>query len=156
MHCHINYEIRRLVSKTPRRDGPGFFYIFVKNSIIMITARHFKESEFKACTPSCSMQDMNQGTITRLDMVRDLAGIPLVLNSAYRSKEWEKKQGRTGKSAHCEGRAADIRCNSSQNRWKIVKAAIQAGFTRIGIGKTYIHLDDSYTHESEVIWHYYK
>lgn len=122
----------------------------------MVTARHFKESEFKACTPSCSMQDMNQGTITRLDMVRDLAGIPLVLNSAYRSKEWEKKQGRTGTSAHCEGRAADIRCNSSRNRWKIVKAAIQAGFTRIGIGKTYIHLDDSYTHESEVIWHYYK
>lgn len=122
----------------------------------MITARHFKESEFRRCVPACSLQDMNQWTMDRLDAVRAMAGIPLVLNSAFRSKEWEKKQGRTGTSAHCEGRAVDIRCNTSRNRWLIVRAAIQAGFTRIGIGKTYIHLDDSLTHEDCVIWHYYK
>lgn len=122
----------------------------------MITAKYFSEAEFAKCAPSCSLQDMEQGTMDRLDEVRRLAGIPLVLNSAYRSVEHEKKQGRAGTSAHTLGRAVDIRCNDSANRYKIVKAALEAGFTRIGIGKTYIHLDDSTTHPQGVIWHYYK
>ena len=121
----------------------------------MITARHFTESEFRACSPSCSLQNMKQGTMNRLDKAREIAGIPFVLNSAYRSVAWEKSKGRTGTSAHTLGRAVDIRCNTSQNRMKIVRAALQAGFNRIGIGKTYVHLDDDLSLPQEVIWHYY-
>ena len=121
----------------------------------MITAKYFKESEFQRYSPSCSLQDMEQGTMDRLDKVRELAGIPLVLNSAYRSVEHEKRQGRAGTSSHTLGRAVDIRCNDSANRYKIVKAAIEAGFTRIGIGKSYVHLDDSPKHAQGVMWHYY-
>lgn len=121
----------------------------------MKTAEYFNEKEFRACSPSCSMQDMNQGTLARLDMARAKAGIPFVLNSAYRSPEWERGKGRTGTGAHTTGHAVDIRCNSDANRMKIVQALLWAGFTRIGIGKNYIHADDDTTKSQNVIWTYY-
>lgn len=121
----------------------------------MITAKHFNESEFKACTPKCSLQNMNQGTMNKLDRARELAGIPFVLNSAYRSVSYERSKGRTGTSAHTTGHAVDIRCNTSANRMKIVQACLQVGFRRIGISKTYVHVDDDFNHAQDVMWHYY-
>lgn len=119
-------------------------------------ARYFTAAEFKRCTPSCSITQMDAAFLQRLDEVRERAGIPLVLYSAYRSPAYEMRHGRKGTSAHCEGCAVDIRCNSSQNRYKIVKAAIECGIRRIGIGKNYIHLDTSDSHAQGVIWHYYE
>lgn len=121
----------------------------------MITAKHFVEKEFRACVPACSLQNMRQGTIDRLDRARELAGIPFVLNSAYRSVAYEKKKGRAGTSSHTKGAAVDIRCNSDANRMKVVRALLEAGFTRIGIGKTYVHADDDESKTQNVIWHYY-
>lgn len=121
----------------------------------MITSKYFKEKEFKACSPACSLQDMSQGTMDRLDEARERAGIPFVLNSAYRSPAWEKKKGRTGTGAHTTGHAVDIRCNTDSNRMKIVLALLMVGFRRIGIGKTYIHADDDPNKTPNVMWHYY-
>lgn len=121
----------------------------------MITAKHFREYEFRACIPSCSLQDMAQHTMDRLDAARELAGIPFVLNSAYRSRQWETAHGRTGTGAHTTGTAVDIRCNTNENRMKIVRACLEAGFVRIGIGKTYVHVDDDETKTQNIIWHYY-
>ena len=118
-------------------------------------SKYFQESEFTRCTPSCRMEQMDPAFLTLLDRVREAAGIPLVLNSAYRSPAYEKKKGRTGTSSHCEGKAVDIRCNASTNRYKILKAAMECGIRRIGVGKTYIHLDSSETHAQDVIWDYY-
>lgn len=121
----------------------------------MITAKYFNEGEFKACSPSCSLQDMQQHTMDKLDAARELAGIPFVINSAYRSAAWDKSKGRTGTGAHTKGCAVDIRCNTSESRMKIVKACLAVGFTRVGIGKTYVHVDDDATKPQNVIWHYY-
>lgn len=120
-----------------------------------VTAKYFKESEFVCCTPSCSLQDMKQSTMDKLDKARELAGIPFVLNSAYRSKEYEISKGRAGTSSHTLGYAVDIRCNTSENRFKIVTALREVGFNRIGIAKTYIHVDNSPHHKPNVIWDYY-
>ena len=121
----------------------------------MIKAKYFKESEFRQCVPACSLQDMNQGLMYMLDNARERAGIPFVLNSAYRSEAWEKKQGRNGTSSHTKGLAVDIRCNTNANRMKIVRALMETGFTRIGIGKTYIHADYDPDKSQNVMWHYY-
>lgn len=99
---------------------------------------------------------MDSGFLGVLDEVRERAGIPLVLNSAYRSREYEKSKGRTGTSAHCEGKAVDIRCNTSANRYRIVRAALECGIKRIGIGATFVHLDTSETHAQDVMWDYYE
>lgn len=98
---------------------------------------------------------MNQGTINRLDRARAIAGIPFVLNSAYRSPSWERSKGRTGTGAHTTGHAVDIRCNTSTNRMKIIRACLEVGFRRFGIGKTYVHVDDDLRQAQDVIWHYY-
>lgn len=119
-------------------------------------SKYFSPAEFRKCTPSCTIDQMDADFLSRLDRVREAAGIPLVLNSAYRSKSYERKKGRSGTSSHCEGKAVDIRCNTYANRYKIILAALAEGITRIGIAKTYIHLDTADdTHTPRVIWDYY-
>jgi uncharacterized protein YcbK (DUF882 family) len=118
-------------------------------------AKYFSPKEFKACTPPCDISQMDAGFLALLDGVREKAGIPLVLNSAFRSSEWELEQKRSGNSAHTRGLAVDIRCNTSQNRYRILAAAIECGVPRIGVGKTYIHLDNDPTLPQGIIWHYY-
>ncbi len=120
----------------------------------MITAKYFKEIEFQRCSPPCSLQDMKQEFMDILDKVRETAGIPLIINSAHRSTQHEKKQGRTGASTHTLGCAADIKAADSRTRFLIVDAAIKLGVTRIGIAKTYIHIDTSEKHDKQVIWLY--
>lgn len=122
----------------------------------MITSKYFKEAEFKRCTPSCSLQNMDQAFMQTLDALRAQAGIPLVLNCAYRSRAWDLSKGRNGNSAHTRGKAADIRCNASDTRMKIVKAALALGIKRIGIGKNFVHVDTDTSLPQNVIWHYYE
>lgn len=118
-------------------------------------SKYFAPSEFKRCVPSCTIDQMDPEFLEILDRVREGAGIPLVLNCAYRSKAHEKAKGRTGNSAHTRGLAVDIRCNTNSNRMKIVRAALDAGISRIGIGKNFIHIDNDPSLTQDIIWHYY-
>ena len=51
----------------------------------------------------------------------------------------------------------DIRYNTSATCYKIVKAAYECGVTRIGIGKSFVHIDmgERVGLPSNVLWHYY-
>lgn len=104
--------------------------------------------------PACSLSDMDEEFMTMLDAARDIAGIPFIVNSAYRSKDYEKKKGRSGASMHCEGRAVDIKCYTNADRYRIVTACFMAGFRRIGIGSNFIHVDNGYPDASPLIWLY--
>lgn len=117
-------------------------------------AKYFTDGEFRKCIPSCSIDDMDSDFLDILDNIREDAGIPLKVNCAYRSVEWDKAKGRSGNSAHCSGVAVDVRCTNSANRHKIVKAAMDNGINRIGIADTFIHLDNSKTLPQGVIWLY--
>lgn len=66
-----------------------------------------------------------------------------------------KSKGRNGRSSHCKGIAVDIGVSNHQQRLYIVAALISVGFRRIGVGKTFIHVDDD---ESKVpsMWLYDK
>lgn len=59
----------------------------------------------------------------------------------YRSKDYDLKKGRSGKSAHCSGLAMDIHVSSKQGRLDVVQYLLAAGVKRIGIAPTYIHFD---------------
>ena len=120
----------------------------------MITAKYFKEAEFKRCIPACSLQDMDQKLMDTLDALRAMAEMPLVINSAYRSKEWELKQNRSGNSAHTRGLAVDIRCNDSTRRQKIYDCARALKICRIGIHGSYIHVDIDKSLTQNVTWTY--
>lgn len=120
----------------------------------MKTSKYFTEAEFQRCNPPCSIEDMDQDFLDWLDAVREEAGIPFVLTSAYRSPAYEKSKGRTGNGAHPYKVAVDVRCNTSANRFKIIRAAIKLDASRIGVGHTFIHLDTSHIHTQNVIWDY--
>lgn len=119
-------------------------------------SKHFKEIEFQRCVPPCSERDMNPAFLSRLDEVRETAGIPLVLSCAYRSADWDKSKGRSGNSAHTRGLAVDIVCRSSATRYKIVTACIKCGINRIGIGKTFVHIDTDTSLPQGVMFDYYE
>lgn len=119
-------------------------------------SKYFNASEFRKCSPACDISQMPPAFLALLDRVREAAGIPLVLNCAYRSVAYEKKKGRSGNSAHTRGLAVDIRCNTSANRYKIIRAALECGINRIGVGKTFVHLDSDTSLVQGVIWDYYE
>lgn len=102
----------------------------------------FPDVEFNRCTPSCEKSSMKDSFLKKLNSCRYQAGVPFILNSAYRSEKWDKDHGRSGTGYHTKGRAVDIRCVDNQSRAKIITAAICCGLNGIGIAKTYIHLDD--------------
>lgn len=103
--------------------------------------RYFSENEFKNLTPSCSLSDMDEDFMSRLDNARHLSGFPFVLTSAYRSVDYEHSKGRSGASYHCKGCAVDISCRDSSKRFVIVQNLMRSGFKGIGIAKTFIHVD---------------
>ena len=89
-----------------------------------------------------------------LDDARLFAGIPFIINSAYRCVDYEKKKGRSGNSMHTKGKAVDIRCRTNAERFCIVNALIAVGFRRIGIGTNFIHVDSGYPSAEPIIWIY--
>lgn len=116
---------------------------------------HFSEVEFNSI--GCSKSDIYPASLARLELLRTLVGKPLRLTSAYRSPATEIAAGRSGRSAHTLGRAFDIACTSDSLRYLIVSAALSVGFNRIGIGRTFVHVDDETTSHNDCrIWTYYK
>lgn len=92
----------------------------------------------------------------KLNEARDIAGIPFILTSAFRCEKHNQDVGGTSESAHLEGLAVDIKCTDAWSRFKILSALFEVGFCRIGIGKTFIHVDDDLTKPQGVVWDYYR
>ena len=118
------------------------------------TSVHFTNTDFANCVPPCSINDMNQTTLNKLDAVASFLGRKPVLTSAFRSPAHDIAEGRSGTGAHTAGRAIDIACTTSKDRMKVVEAGLKAGFRRIGIESSFVHLDDSPTRAQNVIWLY--
>ena len=99
---------------------------------------------------------MDADFLQMLDRARHLSGLAFIINSGYRNKEHNKKVGGKANSAHLAGCAADIHCVDPRARCYIIGALFEVGFNRIGIAKTFIHVDNSYdaSHDEDVIWLY--
>lgn len=107
-------------------------------------SRYFKEIE----------ENMNADFLNKLDEAREIANIPFIINSAYRSPEHNAKIGGKPNSSHIKGLAVDIKCTDSRTRFIVLNALINAGFNRIGIADTFIHVDLDLDKSSKVIWTY--
>lgn len=116
----------------------------------------FPHKEFTQCNPPCNKGDMNEEFMAKLNKARSISGVPYVLTSAYRTVSHEYRQGRDGTSSHTKGLAVDIATLDSRTRILTLKGLIDAGFTRIGLGKDFIHVDDDDEKSQNVLWHYYK
>jgi len=119
----------------------------------MKDTKHFKASEFD-CKDGCGQNEMDKSFIYMLEQARDLAGIPFWINSGFRCPDHNKAVGGKEDSAHLKGLAADIDCNGSYIRLVILRSLLIVGFSRIGIGKNFIHVDLDIEKPRKVIWLY--
>lgn len=118
----------------------------------MTEYRYFKPEEFKQCSPACKIEDMDEDFMKRLDDARSLCSYAFVLNSAYRSVDYEISRGRKGTSSHCKGKAVDISCLTSRCRLQMILALLAVGFRRIGVYPTFLHVDSD-TDKTPSIWY---
>ena len=116
--------------------------------------KHFSYEEFASPDVPHSGSYMDDDFLSMLDNAREIAGIPFKINSGYRTIEHNYEAGGKPNSSHIVGKAADISVKGSRQRWIITEALIQAGFNRIGIAKTFIHVDSDDTKDANVIWTY--
>ena len=122
---------------------------------IKINLHYFKMEEFNQPDLPESYKKMDLNLLMLLDNMRNRAGIPFKINSAYRSEEYNKKIGGAKNSSHCKGLAVDISATTSEKRFKILEAAIHFGIERIGIGKSFIHIDiDDQDKTKQIAWMY--
>jgi len=79
---------------------------------------------------------------------------PVIIVSGCRCEKHNKDEGGKPGSAHLTGLAVDIKCLYSRDRWVIIKHAIDCGFNRIGVARTFIHLDVDVSKDNDVVWLY--
>jgi len=116
--------------------------------------KHFSSGEFDSPDEPGSGIKMNLEFVKLIDNIRAECGFPLHINSGYRTEAHNAKVGGKSESAHTRGLACDILIANSAERYKLIKAAIRQGITRIGVGKTFLHLDIDYTLPQNVCWLY--
>lgn len=124
--------------------------------MIFETTPFFERHEFDSPDQPGSGENMKMRFMKKLIKARINANTAFIITSGYRTKDHNKKVGGVADSAHTKGLAADVLARTSHIRYKIVRAALQAGFTRIGIAETFIHLDDDTSKTQDVIWTYSK
>lgn len=93
--------------------------------------------------------------LDKLNIARSYSTIPWTLTSSYRTVEYSKAKGWSLTSSHIKGLAVDIAVPNSRARYEILTCLIMAGFTRIGIGSDFIHVDLDEDKPEKVIWDYY-
>ena len=113
---------------------------------------YFTYSEFDCKSEPGSGDRMKLYFVYPLDRAREIAGVPFIINSGYRTHEHNKRIGGSPTSSHLTGYAADIKCNE-KTRQTIFDALKKAGFNRIGIARNFIHVDRD-PKKAPAIWFY--
>ena len=117
--------------------------------------KHFSSQEFDSPDLPGSGIGMQLEFMLKLDQLRNRLGQPLQIVSGIRSPIHNAEVGGVDGSAHVGGYAADVYTRASMLRYKILYVALSDGlFRRIGVGKSFIHLDCDPTKPQDVVWLY--
>ena len=127
--------------------------------------RHFSQSEVACKCGRCrGGAKISPDLMDKLQQMRDAVG-PIRITSGVRCRKHTESRTRPTSShvpndlgdgeGRC-GHAVDIAAGTSYRRFRLLDAALAAGFTRIGIGKSFLHLDNDLRKSQDVIWDYYK
>ena len=100
------------------------------------------------------MIGVNPRLMSILDTIRGDCGFPITITSGFRTKEENiRLKGSVEDSAHLIGLAVDVNIDTSAKRIKFVKSATKNGITRIGLDKTFCHIDIDIS-KNDGIWFY--
>jgi uncharacterized protein YcbK (DUF882 family) len=116
--------------------------------------KNFQLSEFDSPDAPGSGKLMDEELLNILDQMRSDAGIPFIITSGYRTLEHNKAVGGKPNSAHTRGLAVDISAPDSKSKYLIIRESFVNGVSRIGIGKTFIHIDLDKSLPQNVVWVY--
>jgi len=116
--------------------------------------KYFNQIEFDSPDELGSGANMDVEFTHLLEQARVVADIPFRITSGYRTESYNKSVNGKINSSHLKGLAVDIHCADSRSRSIILNALISVGFTRIGIGKTFIHADNDTSKSQNVYWVY--
>ena len=121
---------------------------------------YFTPAEFlcrgpHAPTGCTALRVMDPELLDRLTVVRFLFGMPMRVNSGLRCAVANAAVGGVAGSEHMVGMGVDIACPDSSTRFALLKYGLQADFTRMGIGKNFIHFGVSHALAPLVCWTYY-
>lgn len=110
---------------------------------------NFKLSEFRCKdgtdVPAELMPNV-QKLANELQRLRDELGLPIKINSGYRTKSYNKKIGGASNSMHVQAKAADIVVTdiTPTNLYKRIEKLIEEGkvnFKGVGVYDTFVHVD---------------
>ena len=78
---------------------------------------------------------MDPKRVEKREQLREGYWDPIKVTSTYRSPDHPIEAKKTKPGEHAYGAAVDIACVGGKATFKLVKAAIEVGFTRIGISR---------------------
>lgn len=107
--------------------------------------KHFEYEEFdcKWCSKSSTgFRYMDRHFLQMLDEARDLAELKFKILKGMVCYGCRDRINELENSAHLIGRAAVIQCKHPYKRYRIIAALLEAGFTRIGINRNYLYVDN--------------
>lgn len=121
-------------------------------------SENFNRSEFVCRCGECGLDQVSDYLISKLQIVRTNLGESMVVTSGTRCSEWNYKVGGSAGSSHVPdsfglSHAADIGCNNSVYRQKLLKAAVPV-FDRIGVHPEFLHFDVDANKTAGVVWLY--
>ncbi len=113
---------------------------------------NFKVREF--ICHGCGAEGIKDDLVFHLQKAHDLLpdNSVMIITSGYRCEEHNKEVGGIEDSAHLKGLAADIKVDSSNYRFLLMCALIDAGFKRIGWYDNFIHCDLDTDKPLNVMW----
>lgn len=123
---------RGIIEYSKRLDGESFFYINGRKS-------NFRIKEF-ACKDGSDEILVDCELVEKLQIMRKHFGRPLIINSAYRTKEHNTAVGGTSNSQHLYGKAADIYISGVTMK-EIADFAKAIDFRGVGTYKNFVHVD---------------
>ena len=127
-----------------------------------MNSQYFTASEFDCPSFPGSGIHMDSDFIKILDHIREEMNEPIRITSGFRTKEHNDHLRESGYAAaetseHLQGCACDVAVKSSGYRKRLIEAALKHGITRIGVARTFVHLDTGDKHgrkAGHVLWTY--
>tara|TARA_B100000959_G_scaffold147137_1_gene154500 strand:+ start:400 stop:762 length:363 start_codon:yes stop_codon:yes gene_type:complete len=113
---------------------------------------NFNRIEY-ACRCGCGKDDIKDELAMKVQLVRDTLNRSITINSGIRCSNHNSTINATPTSSHIDGWAADLKYTGSAERYTLLYA-IMPVFDRVGIAKTFIHVDVDANKTAGVVWLY--
>jgi len=116
------------------------------------TYKHFSKEEFDC--KHTGRNEMRHEFMVVLEHIRSLYDRPMRITSGYRDPSHPVERKKDLRGEHTYGYACDVSCNTSTERYSLIKACLECGVSRIGVNEKFLHIGADPSFPSDVIWTY--